>query len=65
MAQIKDTVSVQLYGDKDFEMEIIKALESAGVAVKTTQEKPYTTKKGDEGYYIGLKLTYSNDTSND
>ena len=64
MAQIKDTVSVQLYGDKDFELQIIEALKSSGVVVKTTQEKPYSTKKGDEGYYIALKLTHSDDTSN-
>ena len=64
MAQIKDKVSVQLYGDAAFQDQIIDVLKSGGVAVAVGQTKPYTTKKGDEGTYRSLTLTYADDTQN-
>ena len=56
--KIKDKVQCQLYGDIEFEKQIIEALKSAGVNVAVTSSKEYVTKKGEEGYYYALKLTY-------
>jgi predicted transcriptional regulator len=58
MPKIKDKVTCQMYGDLDFQNQIIEALKSSGVAIKVTNDKDYTTKKGDEGHYFSLNLTY-------
>ena len=62
MTKIKDKVSVQFYGDGSFQEQVIEVLKSGGVNVSVGQTKPYTTKKGDEGTYRSLTLTYSDDT---
>lgn len=62
MAEIKDKVTAQFYGDGAFQKQVIEALESAGVAVKVNQEKPYATKKGDTGTYRSLALTFAEDS---
>ena len=58
MAKIKDKVTVQFYGDGTFQDQIIEVLKSGGVKVNVNNEKPYVTKKGDEGTYKSLTLTY-------
>lgn len=52
MTQIKNEVSMQLYGDADLINRIIFALsEGLDLECNETHSKPYTTKRGREGTY--------------
>jgi hypothetical protein len=57
MTKTLNKVTVQLYGDGDLEVQMIAALESAGLTSRVTADKPYTTKKGEEGQYKQVVFT--------
>ena len=57
MTKTINKVTVQLYGDGDLEVQMIAALESAGLTSRVTADKPYTTKRGEEGHYKQVVFT--------
>jgi hypothetical protein len=57
MTKITDKVTVQLYGDESLQNQIIQLLQSSGLSVKLREGKDYTTKRGEEGHYVGALVT--------
>ena len=57
MAQIKNQVSFQAYGDEELQNKLISSFRDSGFDIKLQGEKDYVTKKGEEGHYISFKLT--------
>ena len=57
MAQIKNQVSFQAYGDEELQNQLISSFRTSGFAIKVNSEKDYVTKKGEEGHYMSFKIT--------
>lgn len=60
MAKITNKVPVQMFGDVELQKRIIDVLMAAGIVNTVRDAKPYTTKKGEEGYYQSLTFTTTN-----